>query len=82
MKYLATIVNSMSISEIFLSFLEEEMSNWYNLPLTTHNLSKRLNTNSMANDLSETDTDGYRYSFSEETQAFGNAFLVMSPKNS
>ena len=52
----------MRISYTFVSFSEEEMSNWYNLPLTTHNLSKRLNTNSMANDLSETDTDDEMFS--------------------
>ena len=36
---------------------EEEMSNWYNLPLTTQTLSKRINHFNSRNDLSETDTD-------------------------
>ena len=36
---------------------EEEMSNWYNLPLTTQTLSKRITHFNSRNDLSETDTD-------------------------
>ena len=41
---------------------EDEMSNWYNLPSTTHNLSKRLNNINCTNDLSETDTDDEPFS--------------------
>ena len=50
------------ITTFLFYVLEEEMSNWYNLPLTTHNLSKRLNSNNISNDLSETDTDDEMFS--------------------
>ena len=47
---------------VLLLFSEDEMSNWYNLPTTTHNLSKRLNNINCTNDLSETDTDDEPFS--------------------